>query len=460
MEQLQINQKDILVEELNKKLQENEITYFSILDSNVKKSNFYVENNYKIESILKAQREEKIVKIRKTNEDNTFENVFTISIEDDLNKIQEEINDAIFICSESKNKSFLDVDSDNILVDDSEINYDDFIDKKLKSDFQNNTISLFIEEKLNLFKEIIENSQEEDIKIKLNALELFTTISKKSLQTSTNISKEYEKDSAYLEFVLTAKDSNSKESEHIIYQKINSLYNFNFEDFFKETILTLKDTIKSQKPFNFKGKVVLKSTATVDFFRPDQGMNAFIAHSSAKFKYDKISNYELNQEIINSQKDKLTIYSNPLLKQNLASTPFDMDGVTSKKVCLIENNILKNFFASNQYAQYLNIGITGSVGAIEIQSGSYIENEDLDERIEIHTFSSFVPDIVSGNFSAEIRLGYHIKDGIKTPFKGGLFSGNIFKLLENCKLSTQIIEESGYKGPKSIKFYDGEIIGL
>ena len=68
--------------------------------------------------------------------------------------------------------------------------------------------------------------------------------------------------------------------------------------------------------------------------------------------------------------------------------------------------------------------------------------------------------MLSGNFSAEVRLGYIVKDGKKTPFKGGLFTGNIFKLLENCELSKELIEETGYKGPKSIKFYEGELVGL
>ena len=188
-------------------------------------------------------------------------------------------------------------------------------------------------------------------------------------------------------------------------------------------------------------------------------MNAFIGHCSSRLKYQKVSNYKIGEEPIKVNKDKLTVYFNPLLPNNNASAPFDLDGLAANRIKFINNNVVEKYFASSQYAQYLNIEATGPMGAIEIESGS-LNEETSKNGIEIHTFSSFVPDLLSGNFSAEVRLGYTIKNGVKTPFKGGLFTGNVFKLLEDCELSKEIIEESGYKGPKAIKFYNGELVGL
>jgi glycosyltransferase involved in cell wall biosynthesis len=86
--------------------------------------------------------------------------------------------------------------------------------------------------------------------------------------------------------------------------------------------------------------------------------------------------------------------------------------------------------------------------------------KDEDKIIEIVTFASFSPDMISGDFSAEIRLGYIIENGIKTPFKGGLFTGNIFEISKEINLSNEKIETAGYIGPKQIKFFNANIIGL
>lgn len=458
-EQVHLNQKEYVKEQLQQLLEKEEISFYRIIDSTSRKNNFYVEKEYSIESVLKSQRDELIVTIKTKDEKTIGESSFTLIPQHTKEDIDQEIKDAIFICSQSRNKSYNEIDSDNEIINDSHIDYNSFIDRKVKDDFNNNTINLFIEEKLQNFKSIIKEESTQDISIRLNAMELLTSLTKKQLNTSTKITKEYEKDSAYLEIVLTAVEKSGKESEHILYQKINNLYTFNYEDFLKDAITKIKDALHTIKPNSYEGEIELKGTACLDFFNPDLTMNAYIAHCSSRLIYQKLSNYKIGKQAIkNVKKDKLTVSINPLLPHNNASTPFDADGIAAQKIRLINNNTIENFFASNQYAQYLNINPTGPMGPLEIEGGSLLE--ELKNGIEIHTFSSFVPDMLSGNFSAEVRLGYIVKDGKKTPFKGGLFTGNIFKLLENCELSKELIEETGYKGPKSIKFYEGELVGL
>ncbi len=69
--------------------------------------------------------------------------------------------------------------------------------------------------------------------------------------------------------------------------------------------------------------------------------------------------------------------------------------------------------------------------------------------------------MISGNVSAEIRLGYIVKpSGEKIPFKGGLFVANLFKLLEEVEFSKEKIEKPGYYGPQVIKFHKAEIVGV
>ena len=85
--------------------------------------------------------------------------------------------------------------------------------------------------------------------------------------------------------------------------------------------------------------------------------------------------------------------------------------------------------------------------------------------IEIIAFSSFTPNSISGDFSAEIRLGYHVskdKEGNikRKPFKGGMFTGNVFKVVKNMSLSKEIKQISGYRGPAAVLFDNAIVSGM
>lgn len=453
---------DTLKEQLLDKKTKGELSHWSVLARSIKRNNIYIEKEYQVESILEGHREEYDVIIYKEDEDTTYQSSFTLFENSTDQDIEEQLTTALFTCQFAQSKRYNLPKTGDETLNDMHIDYSSFYKKDVFEDISQGSIHLFLEKKLQEFKELIENSQTNQVNIHLNNLELLTTALTNSLYTSEDVEKTFAKDKAYLEFVLTAKDTKTKrETEHIIYEHINSLYDFDFTSFFKQSLITVVDTTKATKAPSFKGPVLLVDVALKDYFTPDLTMNALIAHASAKLKYDELSKYELDKEILESNGDKLTIYANPLLENNEASTPFDMLGISAKRTCLIENNIVKNFFASKQYADYLNILPTGPVGTIEIEPGSFTleELKNKDYYVEIHTFSSFVPDVASGSFSAEIRLGYVVKNGERTPFKGGLFSGNIFELAKNMNLSKEEQLEAGYKGPKAALFLEGEVVG-
>ncbi len=466
MDQIQIQEnklneyRELLEESINK----NEISSFQIYTIKKRRNNIYVEKDYRIESTLKSNRDEVLFHVYKEFEDGLGDSTFSLSESDDVTDFKRELKDAVFICSQSKSKKYTLPKNSDSFVSDKEINYDNFYDKEFISKFDSGELNLFIGEKIQVFKGLIKECSNEKIEVKLNAFEFHSTVFENSIETSDNISKSYTKNTSYVEFVLTAINlENKKETEHVVYHKVNDLLKFDFEGFFKDSILTSIDTSKESKAPNHKGKVILLNTAVKDFFTPDLGMNAMIAHCSARFKYLGMSKYELGKEVVKSNLDKVTIYSNPLLKNSIGSGPYDDDGISSKRLLLVENSVFKSHFASKQYADYLGIEPTGPVGTIEVLSGEKSVNElqsDSDVVFEIVTFSSFVPDILSGDFSAEIRLGYKIENGVKTSFKGGLFTGNIFKLMQNVELSKEQLHDETYLGPKAVKFHNAEIVGM
>ena len=463
MRQETISKQEAIKEKLNALKANGQINYWTLSSHNLKRNNIYIEKNYQVESILEANRAEYDITIFKQDGKNTYKSSFTLTPNSTNEEIEKQLNNALFTCNYAKAPQYTLPDKNDPLLDDTSIDYSQFFDEKTYNDIKEGTINFFLEKQLQNIKTLIENYNSDEVKVTLNNLELLTTAVDTSFENSQDNTKSFQKDKTYLEFVLSAKHKDAQhESEHIIYEHINSLYDFDFTSFFEQAIKTVIDTTKSTPAPQFSGSVILKDVAIQDFFTPDLTMNSFIGHASAKLKYDQISQYEIGNQIITPQKDTLTIYSNPLLPKNEQSIPYDGLGICAKKVCLINNNTLENFFASKQYAHYLNIEPTGPLGVIEVETGkNSIENLEQEDNqyVEIHTFSSFVPDLASGSFSAEIRLGYLVKDGVKTPFKGGLFSGNIFELLANCRLSQEELIEAGYKGPKAIKFYEGQIIG-
>jgi len=185
----------------------------------------------------------------------------------------------------------------------------------------------------------------------------------------------------------------------------------------------------------------------------------------ARWKHKGISKYKKGEYITKRPiiGDKITITSNPLVPFNIESHPFDVDGIPGKQITLIKDGMFHSYLASKQYADYLKIEPTGPLGVIQIKLGSKSLSQLYSSKktiYEIVSFSSFVPNDVSGDFAAEIRLGYMIEGGRKTPFKGGMLTGNIFDLMSNAYLSKETEKMPGYIGPKALRFGNAVVSGI
>jgi predicted Zn-dependent protease len=67
---------------------------------------------------------------------------------------------------------------------------------------------------------------------------------------------------------------------------------------------------------------------------------------------------------------------------------------------------------------------------------------------------SFVPNALSGDFSAEIRLGYLYKNGKRIPIRGAMFTGNLFAMLDTMRMDGEL-HLARYKGPAVVRFDAG-----
>jgi predicted Zn-dependent protease len=137
----------------------------------------------------------------------------------------------------------------------------------------------------------------------------------------------------------------------------------------------------------------------------------------------------------------------------LLSSRFDAEGLPAKRIEIIKDGKLATFSTSQKYADYLSIPATGDFGAPEVPAGKTALKDLLTEPyIEVSMFSWFNPDSISGDFATEIRLGYLVKDGKATPFKGGQLIGNVLTALSDCHWSSETGFFGTYTGPVAVRF--------
>ena len=130
----------------------------------------------------------------------------------------------------------------------------------------------------------------------------------------------------------------------------------------------------------------------------------------------------------------------------MGAFPFDGEGVPSQDNILVENGIFKSFLYDTYYGKKFNSSSTGNAARSGLKEppvcgrrGFFIEpgGDDvgpsmtngliIEELMGTHTANP-----ITGDFSLG-AVGHLVSRGGKMPFKGVIFSGNIFDLLNNVK---------------------------
>ncbi len=422
------------------------------------KNNLYITKNFERESSLQSERINIEVTIYKKNGNQIGEASFAVLL-DDFNEIEfkQKVMQELIICDHVLNKYYTLPSPEKISKEYKRINTADEL-------FQNQEK---VTEQLNLLVKQAEQELKKQKNIKLNSLEVLTDQNNHRIINSKGIDLEQTKTHIHFECTITA-IKKDRENEYIFEKDTTHFKDISVNQIINENVVIVNDIVNAEKPKTVTGFIILSNHAVKEFFTPHLSLSPLIAHASARLKYMELSTYKKENVISQRPKaDLLTIYSSPLLDCNPSSSIFDIDGVLSKSIILIENNKFKNYFASSRYAQYSGLEPTGALGSIEIKPGNtpleklYTEKK---EAYEIISFASFTPNYISGDFSAEIRLGYKItsnnKKITKIPFRGGMFTGNVFSAITNITLAKETMMDDGYLGPKAVRFNEATIAGL
>ncbi|MGD8815317.1 MAG: metallopeptidase TldD-related protein [Anaerolineales bacterium] len=218
------------------------------------------------------------------------------------------------------------------------------------------------------------------------------------------------------------------------------------------------DLLIAGPPPSHKGPVVIRGATLATVLNSD----VLQTLSAASMKYTGETQWEIGKSIFRGEVkgDALNVWANRQLAYGVKSNRFDAEGIPAQRVELIRNNVLVSFWASQRFAEYLDMPATGQFGDIEIAPGSTPSQELLAiPHVEIVEFSWFNPNTITGDFSCEIRLGYVVDGEKRTPFKGGMLVGNLLDALADVRWSSEVDFYGNYLGPTTALFNELVVVG-
>ena len=275
------------------------------------------------------------------------------------------------------------------------------------------------------------------------------------IRETNSLGLEHEADTTRItyELVLLAGEGENEVESHLIRHE-RQLDKLELEETIGRYAQYARDNISAGLPKSGRATVIFTEEALEHFF------DYYQARTMAPMIYNKMSDWEVGQKVIDGEGDELTLSYDPELPGGLSTTKYDGGGTLLEKVTFIKDGVFVKVVADKRHAGYLNVPATGYATNMVIDAGTKTYEELLeDDTYILSRFSSFTPNPITGGFSGEIRNGLHFKDGKLSPIKGGSVSGKMQETMKKVHLSKDTYQFGRYFGPRYIKVYDVEITG-
>jgi predicted Zn-dependent protease len=305
--------------------------------------------------------------------------------------------------------------------------------------------------------ERIQTAASQNRGVQLTAAECFGEIHTTHLVNSRGIDAEQEASQVNIEFVLHSQRGD-REVESFTEMRRRRIADLQIESDIEDTTRHTLDQFEAVPAPSWQGPIVLRDEVLATFMAG----GILDTLGSAEAKYAKISPWEIGKSVFHGEVkgDPLTVWANRRIPFGIYSNLFDEEGLPAQRVELIRDNELVAFAASQRYADYLGLSATGAFGGVELPPGKTDTSVLLQEPyVEIIQFSWFNPNTITGDFATEIRFGYLVQNGVRTPFRGGQLVGNYMDALANVRWSAETGMFGNYLGPHTARFNDLKIAG-
>jgi len=293
--------------------------------------------------------------------------------------------------------------------------------------------------------------------VRLSSSECFLDVGESELRNSRGIQADVQSSQALFDFVLISSDGKNESEMHIAQQRRRAA-DFDVPALVARKAAQARDALRATVPPRHSGPVVISREALLDM------LTFFRAQTAAQSKFQKLSQLELGQSVFGPREvrgEPLHLCSDALLPFGLNSGPCDAEGLPGRNVTIVQDNVLQRFWAGQRYAEYLGIEPTGAFGNLVIPPGTTPLAELLagGPLMHIVAFSDMMPNMVTGDVVAEIRLGYLVEGERVTPIKGGALSTNLYDGFAQATYAWETAFLGEYFGPEAIRFEQMIIAG-
>lgn len=181
------------------------------------------------------------------------------------------------------------------------------------------------------------------------------------------------------------------------------------------------------------------------------------ANGKSLYKGISVLSDKLNEKIAD---DCFSLVDDPFYEKGLGSYPFDDEGIVPNPMPIIENGVFRNYIYDLSTATRMNTKSTGhgSRGLGSLPNPSYSNlifstgKATIEDMIASVPYGLYVVDtigggmsnVVNGDFSVNIGLGYLIENGkVKGRVKDVMIAGNAFEALNNIKAMENKLHRQG-----------------
>jgi PmbA protein len=235
-----------------------------------------------------------------------------------------------------------------------------------------------------------------------------------------------------------------------------SWYDWTWSHFFEDIDMETLGKNIAQKTISFLGSGQI-NTGTYDAILTPQASCEMLGVLSGSFLAENL--YKNKTRLKDRVEEKCFAEKVNIIDSGLAGIgafPFDGEGVPSRENIIVENGFFRSFLYNTYYGKKFGMPSTGNAARFGLKDppvcgrrGLYFKNGSVDvysyltdgviieELMGTHTANP-----ITGDFSLG-AVGHLLKGGRKMPFKGVIFSGNIYELLNNV---TEVGNDLGFYG--------------
>ncbi len=291
--------------------------------------------------------------------------------------------------------------------------------------------------------------------VRLSSAEVFVEANHAYLENSRQARGEQASTRILLDMVLLANDGDNEMESSIAFERRRAA-DLDIPTLAHRYAQYARDALVADAPRSGTFPVVVSDEALAELMM-SEGESPLVVRSAAEFKYQQMTPWQVGQTIFPEpgNGDPVTIYSNAILPFGTRSRCYDQDGLPAQRTLIVDRGVCAQFWASQRFAEYLDMLPTGQFGNMEVMPGKTAYDQLLlgdAPFYHIVAFSAMSPDPFTGDFVGEIRLGYEIAHGQARPIRGGSISGNLFAVLADARLSQETCALGDYNGPRAMRF--------